>query len=160
MTRPALLLTLLLAAAAPAAVQAQAAEVHVVIGPELQEQARELGQNDLDRLTADLEAAVEKAVARSGKGVDGVRLELTLVDAKPSRPTFEQMARRPGLDMRSVSNGGATIEGFEIRPDGERRSVEFSWYESDIRWAESRTTWTDAHRAFDLFASRYAKGRE
>jgi hypothetical protein len=158
MNRSALFLSLLLAAAAPATVDAQASDVRVVIGPELQEQARELGQRDLDRLTAELETTVERAVAKRGGGADGTRLELTLVDAKPSRPTFEQMSRRPGLDMRSVSNGGATIEGVEILPSGETRPVHFSWYETDIRWAQGRTTWTDAHRAFDLFANRYAKG--
>ena len=37
--------------------------------------------------------------------------------------------------------------------------MHFSWYETDIRWAEGRTTWTDAQRAFDLFARRYAGDR-
>ena len=109
MTRTALAVSLFLAVAAPAAVQAQAGDVQVRIGPELQEKARELGQRDLDGLAADLETTVERAVASRG---GDARFELTLTDAKPSRPTFEQMARRPGLDMRSVSNGGATIDGF------------------------------------------------
>jgi len=157
MIRPALFLTLLLAAAAPAAVQAQASDVHVSIGPALQEKARDLGQRDLDRLASDLEASVQRAVAQRGGGAG--RLELTLTDAQPSRPTFEQMAHRPGLSMESVSNGGATLDGVEIAPDGTRRPVHFAWYETDIRWAQSRATWTDAHKAFDLFARRYAAGK-
>ena len=44
MTRPALILSLLLAAAAPAAVQAQASDVHVSIGPDLQDALERLGQ--------------------------------------------------------------------------------------------------------------------
>ena len=158
MTRSALFLSLLLAAGAPAAAQAQAADVTVSIGGELQDKARDLGQRDLERLAAELEVTVERAVAKSGRGAGG-RLELTLTDARPSRPTFEQMAHRPGLSMESVSNGGAALEGVEILADGTRRPVSFSWYETDIRWAQSRTTWTDAHRAFDLFANQYAKGR-
>ncbi len=157
MTRSALYLSLLLAAA-PAAAAAQVADVSVRIGPELQKKADELGQRDLDRLAAELEADVEKAVARSGRATEG-RLELVLTDAKPSRPTFEQMARKPGLSMQSVANGGAALEGVEILPDGTQRPVTFSWYESDIRWASGRAVWTDAERAFDIFARQYAEGK-
>lgn len=161
MTRPALLLAPLLAlvlAAAPAAVSAQVSDVHVVLGPEVVKQALDLGQRDLDRLTAELETTVERAVARSGRSHGG-RLELTLTDVRPSRPTFEQMARRPGLSMDSVSNGGAALEGVEIAADGTRRPVRFSWYENDIRWAGARATWSDTHRAFDIFARQYAAGK-
>lgn len=161
MTRPARFAAPLLAlalAAAPAGVSAQASDVHVVLGPKLVKEARNLGQRDLDRLTAELEQTVERAVARSGRA-NGGRLELTLTDVRPSRPTFEQMARRPGLSMDSVANGGAALEGVEIAPDGTRRPVKFSWYESDIRWARARATWTDAHRAFDIFARQYAQGK-
>ena len=158
MTRTALALSLLLAATAPAAVNAQATEVRVTIGPELQEKARDLGQRDLDRLATSLENDIERAVARSGRGAGG-RLDLVLTDARPSRPTFEQMARRPGLSMESVSNGGAAFEGVETRPDGSTREVKFSWYETDIRWAQSRTTWHDTERAFQIFAKRYADGK-
>lgn len=157
MIRHALVLSLLLAAA-PATASAQATEVTVTIGPELQARARDLGQRDLDRLARELEVDVERAVARSGRGTGG-RLELVLTDARPSRPTFEQMARRPGLSMESVSNGGAAVEGVEIRPDGSERRVRFSWYETDIRWAKARGTWTDVHHAFQMFARRYAGGK-
>lgn len=157
MTRSALLLSLILAAA-PAAASAQATDVTVTIGAALQARARDLGQRDLDRLARDLELDIERAVARSGRGTGG-RLELVLTDARPSRPTFEQMARRPGLSMESVSNGGAAFEGVEIRPDGSERRISFSWYETDIRWARSRATWTDAHHAFQRFARRYADGK-
>jgi hypothetical protein len=158
MIRSALALSLLLAAAAPAAVSAPAADVRVTIGPELARQARDLGQRDLDRLATDLENDIERAVARSGRNVGG-RLDLVLTDVRPSRPTFEQMARRPGLSMESVSNGGAAFEGVETGPDGATRQVRFSWYETDIRWAHARTTWSDAHRAFQMFARQYAQGK-
>lgn len=157
MIRPALILALVLAAA-PAGVAAQASDVHVVLGPKLVKEARDLGQRDLDRLTAELERTVERAVAQSGRA-NGGRLELTLTDVRPSRPTFQQMARRPGLSMESVSNGGAALEGVEISADGTRRPVRFSWYETDIRWAGARATWSDTHRAFDIFARQYASGK-
>ena len=159
MKRSALYLSLLLAAGPAVAQPAGIGDVRVTIGPELQEMAEDYGERDLQRLAADLEADVEKAlVARGRLGGDG-RLELVLTDARPSRPTFEQLARRPGLNMRSVSNGGAAIEGEEVGPDGQRRAVKFSWYETDIRWARGKTVWTDAEHAFDRFARQYAEGK-
>lgn len=158
MIRSAVALSLLLTLAAPGAVSAQATEVHVTIGPELARKAKDLGQRDLDRLTTSLENDIERAVARSGRGAGG-RLELVLTDVRPSRPTFEQMARRPGLSMESVSNGGAAFEGVETLADGSTREVRFSWYETDLRWAQSRTTWFDAERAFAMFARQYAQGK-
>lgn len=159
MNRSALFLSLLLAAAPAAASQAAAvADVRVTIGPELREKGEEYGQRDLDRLAAELEADVEKALAQRGR-LTGGTLELVLVDAKPSRPTFEQMGRTPGLSMQSVSNGGATIEGVEITADGARRPVKYSWYETDIRWGRAKTVWTDAEHAFDRFARQYADGK-
>ena len=42
-----------------------------------------------------------------GKG-DGARIELTITDLKPNRPTMQQTAAKPGLDpLRSISIGGA-----------------------------------------------------
>ncbi|HYE43849.1 MAG TPA: hypothetical protein VEA15_10690 [Caulobacteraceae bacterium] len=159
MKRTALYLSLLLAAGSAAAQPAGVADVRVTIGPELQEKAKDYGERDLQRLAADLEADVEKALVARGRLGGGARLDLVLTDARPSRPTFEQMAQRPGLDMRSVSNGGATIEGEEIGPDGQRRPVSFSWYESDIRWAGAKSVWTDAEHAFGRFARQYAEGK-
>jgi hypothetical protein len=154
MIRTALALSLILDAA-PVVGHTQASDVRVTIGPELARKAERLGRRDIDRLAAELEASVEQAVGRG----DGGALELVLTDAVPSRPTFEEMARRPGLDMRSVANGGATIDGVEIGPDGTRRPIHFAWYEDDIRWASARATWTDTHKAFRLFARQYASGR-
>lgn len=159
MKRSALYLSLLLAAGSASAQPAGVADVRVTIGPELQEKAGDYGERDLQRLAADLEADVEKALVARGRLGGESRLELVLTDARPSRPTFEQMARRPGLDMRSVSNGGAAIEGEEIGPDGRRRPVKFSWYETDIRWARGKAVWTDAEHAFDRFARQYADGK-
>lgn len=158
MKRSALLLSMLLAAG-PAFAQGAAPDVSVSIGPELQEKAKEYGERDLQRLAAELEADVEKALAASGRLPEGSRVELVLTDARPSRPTFEQMARTPGLDMRSVYNGGAAIRAVEITPSGERREVSYSWYENDIRWGRAKTVWTDAETAFDRFARDYARGR-
>lgn len=163
MRRAALALTLMFAAA-PLTVEAASAppvaDVRVEIGGELARKADEYGPRELDRLKGDLRADVEQALRRKGRlARDGVRLEVTVTDAVPNRPTFAQMGRRPDLSMRSFGVGGATIEAREITADGHSRALSFRWYESDIRNARGASTWSDAERAFELFARAYADGK-
>ena len=50
-------------------------------------------------------------------GIDPVTV--TIVDAKPNRPTMEQMSRRPGLDMlRSKSLRGMDLHGIAYDASG------------------------------------------
>lgn len=162
--RPALAASLVALLAIPALTAFRAppipvSSVTVTIGPKLQAKAREYGQRDLDQLRQELKTDVERAVAHEGRsGPGGVRLELEIVDAKPSRPTFAQMGHNPSLSMRSIYTGGATIRGVEHGPRGDRQ-ISYSWYESDIRNERGSVTWTDASRAFDMFAHDYAAGR-
>src|SRR5690606_19335324 len=108
-------------------------------------------------LRATIEDAVNDALAR--KGVTGdVAVEVTIVDADPNRPTMQQMADTPGLDMRSVSIGGAELTGVLRRADGQViGEVEHRRYNhslSDIGGAAS--TWTEARRAIRRFAQKIA----
>ncbi|HYF22207.1 MAG TPA: hypothetical protein VD929_02310 [Caulobacteraceae bacterium] len=148
------------AAAAHAAAAGPVADVTVSIGPGLREKAEVYGARDLQRLAAELEADVETALAREGRlGQDGGRLELVLADAVPTRPTFEQMSDRTELSMQSFGTGGATIEGRFVHADGSSEPVAFRWYENDIRWSQNAGTWSDAERAFELFARDFARDR-
>lgn len=150
---------LLTAASAAAAQGPQIAEVRVTIGAKLAKNS-DYGARDLDRLAADLDRSVEQALRRAGRlSPDGGRLELVLEDVRPNRPTFEQMNKRPGLSLQSIAVGGAEISGVESFTDGSSRPVSFRWYENDIREARGSATWTDAERAFDMFARKYAGGR-
>ncbi len=81
-----------------------------------------------------------------------------LIDAKPNRPTFKQMADRPGLSMESFGIGGAEVKGEQVMPGGGKIMLGYSWYESDIRWSQAQATWSDAERAIDSFARRLAEG--
>ena len=150
-------LAALISAAAMAfasAAAAQAPAVSVAIGPKLQDKADEYGQRELDFLARDLQAAVEKRAA----GAPG-RYELVIVDARPNRPTFEQLGDRPGLSAMSFGVGGATVEGAYIAPDGSRVPISYRWYESDIASARHETTWGDAETAFNKLANRLARGQ-
>lgn len=142
-------------AAAPHAVSA----VSVTIGPELQKKAGKYGQRDLDELAAELKGDVVQALQRKG-GLSpaGGELRLVLADATPSHPTFKQLSDTPGLSMRSVSLGGARIEGTLVRADGTTEPVRYEWRESELWISHSQTTWGDTDRAFEMFASRVAHG--
>src|SRR5258705_11412994 len=90
----ALLSTATVAFAAPASVT-------VTVGPELQEKAVETyGVRDVEDLATQLRKGVERELGRSG-AYDGARIELTLVDAAPNRPTFKQLSDTPGLSLAS-----------------------------------------------------------
>lgn len=133
--------------------------VAVAIGPELQSRADDIGQRDLDRLTGRLQREVEQAL--SGDDGDVVEARLVLVDARPNRPTFEQVASRPGLDaFRSVSIGGARIEGEVTTADGTTRPVSYDWYSSNLADVRGFGTWDDADRAIDRFARHLGDGRD
>jgi hypothetical protein len=152
--------TLLLAGLVLAATGANAApaEVQVQIGAKLQKAATDtLGVKEVDRLAADLKREVERELGRTGV-LDGARIELTLIDAKPNRPTFKQLGDKPGLSYESFGLGGARIEGRAIAVDGTVTPLRYEWYESDIRYAPYRVTWSDADTAFGQFARRLARG--
>lgn len=147
-------LTLAAALGLAGAAAAQPVSVSVAIGPTLQDKAEDYGQRELDFLARDLQRSVESRV----DGQAG-RYELVIVDAKPSRPTFEQLGDRPGLSPLSFGLGGATVEGAYIAPDGSRTPIRYGWYEHDIGWAQHSSTWADAERAFDKLGNRLARGQ-
>ena len=115
-----------------------------------------------EREIATLSEAIRKSIARelAKRGIAesaNLRIEVTLVDALPSRPTFQQMSDNVSLDMRSISNGGAELRARLVNGDGQTVSeLTERWYESDIRSAFSRATWSDAQYAIRRFARKVA----
>ncbi|HEY0599542.1 hypothetical protein [Brevundimonas sp.] len=144
-------------AAGPA--MADPASITVTLGPDLQQKAEELGERDVREQADRLAEVVRRTLARSG-GLDGARIDLVLTDLKPNRPTFEQLADRPGLDgHRSISIGGAAIEGSITTADGEVLPVRYDWYSNNLAEVRGYSTWQDADRAYQRLASRLADGR-
>lgn len=138
---------------------ADPASVNVTLGPDLQEKVEELGERDVRRQADRLAEIVSRALAHT-PALDGARIDLVLTDLKPNRPTFEQMAQRPGLDgHRSISIGGAAIEGSITTADGRVTPVRYDWYSNSIAEVRGYTTWQDADRAYERLASRLAQGR-
>lgn len=148
----ALLLSAGIAAAAPA-------EVTVTVGPKLAKKAAEkYGVREIDHLTQDLRTSVERQLARTG-AYENQRIELTLVDAVPNRPTFKQMSDKPGLSFSSFGIGGAKIEGRAVAADGTSTPLSYHWYETNIQDTWGRSTWQDAEYTFDRFARRLGAGQ-
>ena len=111
------------------------------------------GETLTEEIIEDLDRAFDKA------GVAPARVDVMIVDAKPNRPTFQQLSDRPGLDaIRSISLGGMELTGTAYDADGNVLATqEYEWFENDIRDVVGSSTWMDANRASSRFAKKLAK---
>ena len=153
--RAAMLSALLLLGAAHGALAAPVvSRVNVTIGPDLAKKAENLGPREFEILSADLKRSVERKLPpTSGGGA----LDLVIEDARPNRPTPQQLAKTAGLSYDSFGVGGARISGAYVDPAGTRTPIAYDWYENDIRWARTSGTWHDAQTAFDRLADRLSR---
>lgn len=142
-----------LALAAPAF----AVTVEARTSPAFQEKLKDdLGVREEKFLTEKLVKKITNVFTQ--RGVKADRVVVTIEDAKPNRPTWEQVSDTPGLDpMRSVSIGGARVTGIAYDASGkEIGTFEYKWYESNIANVFPGATWYDAQKTFDRFATRFA----
>ncbi|MEG1451661.1 hypothetical protein [Brevundimonas sp.] len=138
---------------------AQPAAINVSISPDFAADAAKLGERDVNEQVADLTRQVERTLNNSD-ALDGAVINLVITDLKPNRPTMQQLTDRPGLDsMRSLSVGGAAVEGDVTLADGTKQDVKFKYYSTDIRDAVGAAIWTDANRAYSRLARNLAEGR-
>jgi len=136
---------------------AAATEVAVTYSDDFAEELSDnYGEREGERLTEDIIEDLDFAFNKAG--VAPARVDVMIVDAKPNRPTFEQLSSKPGLDaFRSISLGGMELSGTAYDADGNVLAVqEFDWFENDIRDVVGSATWTDANRASRRFAKKLA----
>ena len=118
------------------------------------------GEKELDKLEDKLETKLETAFKKNGLAVADdadLVLKVTIVDAKPNRPTFAQMRKETGLSHQSFALGGAEIEGELQDADGNiLATMAYKYYENDIQHAQYGGTWSDANKAFARFAKKAA----
>jgi len=159
MKRPlAICFLLMTIAAGPALAAPDVATVRVAIGADLAKKTEIMDAREFDYLTKELQRSVEKKLDRSGSlGPDGGDLYLVIEDARPNRPTLQQMSKQPGLSFSSFGVGGARVSGEYRAKSGERTPVDYSWYETDITRAPYNSTWSDADTAFDRLANKLVK---
>jgi len=115
---------------------------------------------EFDYLSRELKRSVETRLDRSNAlDPEGGELDLVIEDARPNRPTWREMSAKPGLSYQSFGVGGARVSGEYRATSGARTPVAYSWYETDIRWAQHDATWSDADEAFDRLAARLVKNQ-
>ena len=147
------------AAALAAAAQAQPAGVAVTLDPTFEREAQKIGMRDVQAQMDRLGAVVERALADDAD-LAGARIELVLTDLRPNRPTFEQIRDRPGLDpIRSISTGGAAIEGRIIHADGRVTPVRYERFSNSLDDVVGVGVWFDAERAYERLAANLEAGR-
>ncbi len=138
---------------------AQPTAVNVTLGPDLQRKADELGQREVQQQVNRLAEVVTRALADDAD-LHGATIDLVLTDLKPNRPTMEQLVQRPGLDaIRSVSIGGAAVEGQITMADGTVQPVRYDWYTNTLGDVRGYAVWHDADRAYHRLARNLASGR-
>ncbi len=139
------------------AAPAFAVTVETKMSPEFQEKL----ENDIGvREARVLSDALSGKITRifDERGVQADKVVVTIQDARPNRPTMEQVSAKPGLDsMRSISLGGAKLSGVAYDAAGnEIGRFDYRWYENDLSNLVAATTWSDARSTFDKFARRFA----
>ncbi len=140
--------------AAPAAF---AAEINVSYGPEFAEDlADDYGEREGAFLADEIREDLVRELGKSG--VEVARIDVVIVDAKPNKPTHQQLSDKPGLSYaysRGVGGMKMTASAFDANGD-QVGELTYKWYETDLRNA-GLTTWQDAQRASSRFARKFAK---
>jgi hypothetical protein len=151
-------------AAALTAVPALAGQIEIAkpeASPEFQTKLdTDLGAREQAYLASYAQRQLARALAKRGvnEAAGAARIEITIHDAKPNKPTFRQLGKRPGLSYGlSFGIGGADLEARFTTAAGEQRTVRYKWYETDITEAVNSGTWDDAERAIRRFAAEVAK---
>jgi hypothetical protein len=148
-----------IAAFALAGVPAFAQTVETRISEDFQKKLeKDYGVREASVLQDVLKARVEKALNKSGASGKVSRVVVTIEDARPNRPTFQQVTDKPGLDpIRSISIGGADVTGVAFDASGAQvAELAYDWYETDLSQAIGVDTWHDARWVFSRFATRFA----
>lgn len=120
----------------------------------------ELGAREGRYLSELVTRRVHAAIERRGAGGSPISIEISIVDARPNRPTLEQAVNQPGLDtFRSVSVGGAELRAVLRDANGGVISeVEHRYFTNsldDLRH-QHPWTWSDAQRSINVFAVKVA----
>ncbi len=135
---------------------ALACDITVAFDPETAEEWTETyGEREVDYLSERVSDDLHDALAAAGLSV--AQVNVTIIDARPNRPTFKQASDRPGLDQfRSFSVGGMSLRAEAFDTDGTQLGdYAYKWFSHDIRFASHRPTWSDANRASDIFSRRF-----
>lgn len=126
----------------------------IVPSPDYQKKlADDYGERELPTLSEALSRAVRLELAKQSRS--DLSLKLIIHDARPNRPTFNQLTALPYRDYgRSFGIGGADVEALIYDKDGRLvQHFRSEWYEHTIEFEFRGTdSWYDARRSFYFFA--------
>lgn len=132
----------------------------VAIAPALQTELEEdFGVREGETLQRWTANAVSRELRNAGADVVDnapVRVEVTILEADPNRPTFKQLGDKLGLDFSSISIGGAELTATLRSADGRvLQEVAHRRYSSSLDdISVGAATWSDARRAIRQFATK------
>ncbi len=126
----------------------------VTPGPALQARAADIGEGEIVWLGDQLRERAERAVGANPHLADA-NISITILDARPNRPTRAQALRTPSLSvLESIGIGGARLHVLVRWPDGREFSFEAGWETDNLAQVQAGGVWSDALRAFDITARR------
>lgn len=147
---------------ATAAAADTAALAPISFSPEFQTALDEdYGAREGEYLREAVTEAVTAALARRGVTIADsapLTIDISIIDADPNRPTFQQASETPGLDvMRSISLGGAELHAVLRDANGAVvGEVTHRRYDHTLWDAQGSTTWSEARSAIRGFANKVA----
>lgn len=107
-----------------------------------------------------LRQTIQERVGAALKGAGcGATVEITLLDARPTHPTDEQIKANPALDrLRTHFAGGAAFSVRLLDPAGvELKSLRYDWYAPDDRHGSRAVEpWGDVRLASEGLGSQLA----
>lgn len=139
------------------AAPAWAQSTPVSFSPEFQTALEEeLGVREGEVLRTAVTDAITRELSRRGVS-SNVSIEVTIIDAEPNRPTFQQLLDQPSLDFSSISIGGAELRAVVRGANGATTEVTHRRYNHSLGDLQgAATTWTEARRAIRQFAVKVA----
>lgn len=123
-------------------------------GAALLERATDIGEGEIDWLGDQLRERAARAV-HDNPALSDAQIVITLLDARPNRPTRAQALRTPGLSvLESIGIGGARLHVLVRWPDGRELAFDAGWETDNLAQVQAGGVWSDALRAFDITARR------
>ena len=120
------------------------------------------GQKEIDRLVEEVNEELAHDFEKRGIAISenaSTTLRVTLVMAKPNRPTHNQLSRDIGLSFNSFGLGGAELTADVIGANGESLgTMEYDYYTSfNERVFQPIGIWEDANRSISKFSRKASK---
>lgn len=138
--------------------QVRAIEISTALQTKLD---KDYGAREARILKEDLQRTVDRSLKKSGKSKVAF-VDLTIEDAKPNKPTFQQLARNTSLSYSgSFGIGGAKVNAKLYDAAGVLiGTVTHEYYSRSLDDITSEYGWADADRAFNGAARKIQKEAE